>query len=138
MLVRDILALRHLEGGDEHGADVPGSRGTWVSRGTTAATKSARLTPDGRAARALFPALHADLEKQWRARFGGDSVRGLHSSLERMLGQREVLANGLEPYPDGWREQAVRRAHPAVLDDLTARLPHSPMVLHRGGWPDGF
>ena len=107
--------------------------------GTTAGTKSARLTPDGRAARALFPALHADLEEQWYARFGGDTVRGLRSSLERLLGQRDVLANGLEPYPDGWRASKPYVAHTrAVLDDPTARLPHSPMVLHRGGWPDGF
>ena len=107
--------------------------------GTTAGTKSARLTPDGRAARALFPALHADLEKQWCARFGGDTVRGLRSSLERLLAQRDVLANGLEPYPDGWRASKPYVAHTrAVLDDPTARLPHSPMVLHRGGWPDGF
>ena len=33
----------------------------------------------------------------------------------------------LEPYPDGWRA-SVRRP---------ATLPHYPMVLHRGGFPDG-
>jgi hypothetical protein len=38
-----------------------------------------------------------------------------------------LLMQGLEPYPDGWRAQ-VRR--PEVL-------PHYPMVLHRGGYPDG-
>ena len=92
-----------------------------------------------RPARALFPALHADLEKQWCARFGGDTVGGLRSSLERLLGQRDVFANGLEPYPDGWRASKPYVAHTrAVLDDPTARLPHCPMVLHRGGWPDGF
>ena len=37
------------------------------------------------------------------------------------------LMQGLEPYPDGWRAK-VRR--PGVL-------PHYPMVLHRGGYPDG-
>ena len=25
----------------------------------------------------------------------------------------------------------------AVLDDPDDALPHYPMVLHRGGWPDG-
>ena len=96
--------------------------------GTTAATKSARLTPDGRAAGALFPALHADLEKQWRARFGGDTVRGLRSSLERMLGQREVVANGLEPYPDGWRASKPYVGHTrAVLDDR-------PRGCHTARW----
>lgn len=107
--------------------------------GTTAATKSARLTADGRAARALSPALHADLEKQWRARFGGHVVRRLRSSLQRLLGQHDVLAKGLEPYAGGWRASTPYVAHTrAVIDDPAAGLPHSPMVLHRGGWPDGF
>jgi hypothetical protein len=34
---------------------------------------------------------------------------------------------GLEPYPDGWRAK-VRRLEV---------LPYYPMVLHRGGYPDG-
>ncbi len=25
----------------------------------------------------------------------------------------------------------------AMLEDPTRMLPHYPMVLHRGGWPDG-
>ncbi len=107
--------------------------------GTTAATKSARLTPDGRAAKAMAPGLHADLEKRWEARLGGDTVGRLRSSLERLLGQREGLAKGLEPYPDGWRASKPYVAHTrAMIEDPTGRLPHSPMVLHRGGWPDGF
>ena len=107
--------------------------------GTTAATKSARLTPDGRAADAMAPGLHVDLEERWEARFGGDTVRRLRSSLERLLGQRDVLAKGLEPYPDGWRASKPYVAHTrAMIEDPTGRLPHSPMVLHRGGWPDGF
>jgi hypothetical protein len=42
-------------------------------------------------------------------------------------GQPPPLFGGLEPYPDNWRA-LVRR--PDVL-------PHFPMVLHRGGYPDG-
>ena len=34
---------------------------------------------------------------------------------------------GLEPYPDNWRAD-VRPPQ---------ALPHYPMVLHRGGFPDG-
>ncbi len=37
------------------------------------------------------------------------------------------VAAGLVAYPDNWRA-AVRRP---------ATLPHYPMVLHRGGYPDG-
>jgi len=39
----------------------------------------------------------------------------------------EQLLRGIEPYPDNWRA-SVRK--PTVL-------PHFPMVLHRGGYPDG-
>jgi hypothetical protein len=34
---------------------------------------------------------------------------------------------GLEPYPDNWRA----RVKPPLV------LPHYPMTLHRGGYPDG-
>ncbi len=40
---------------------------------------------------------------------------------------RGRLAAGLEPPPGGW---------PASLRS-PATLPHYPMVLHRGGFPDG-
>ena len=50
----------------------------------------------------------------------------------------ERLALGLEPPPGGWRltKRYIEQTK-AVLDDPLAALPHYPMVLHRGGWPDG-
>jgi hypothetical protein len=39
----------------------------------------------------------------------------------------DSLLAGLEPYPDNWRAK-VRKP---------TELPHFPMVLHRGGYPDG-
>jgi hypothetical protein len=44
-------------------------------------------------------------------------------------GTREAsrLFSGLDPYPEGWRAR--------VIEPET--LPHYPMVLHRGGYPDG-
>ena len=56
----------------------------------------------------------------------------------RVQGGRTLLSLGLEPYAGGWRASApyVTRTQ-AVLDDPVAALPHYPMVLHRGGWPDG-
>ena len=52
----------------------------------------------------------------------------LRASLEPLAaGQPPPLFGGLEPYPDNWRAVARR---PDVL-------PHFPMVLHRGGYPDG-
>jgi hypothetical protein len=67
----------------------------------------------------------------WRERFGDDAVSELLSALEPIVvdGTRadSPLFGGLEPYPDGWRAQV-----PAP-----ERLPWFPMVLHRGGYPDG-
>ncbi len=65
------------------------------------------------------------IEDGWRTRFGHDNIRALRELLERMAG--EPLFRGLQPYPDGWRS-SVRKPH---------TLPHFPMVLHRGGFPDG-
>jgi hypothetical protein len=39
----------------------------------------------------------------------------------------DSLLAGLEPYPDNWRAK-IRKP---------TELPHFPMVLHRGGYPDG-
>jgi DNA-binding MarR family transcriptional regulator len=67
----------------------------------------------------------------WRERFGDDAVSGLQSALEPIVGDGtrggSRLFEGLEPYPDGWRAQL-----PAP-----ELLPWFPMVLHRGGYPDG-
>jgi hypothetical protein len=48
------------------------------------------------------------------------------------------LADGLRPSPEGWRAQPpYRRWTEQVLADPAGTLPHYPMVLHRGGFPDG-
>jgi methyltransferase (TIGR00027 family) len=85
----------------------------------------AALTRRGAVAQAAYHELVADIEDTWRDRFGADTVAGLRAGLER-LPVPDLLA-GIEPDPAGWRAQ-VRR--PDVL-------PHYPMVLHRGGYPDG-
>ena len=70
-------------------------------------------------------------EEGWQVRFGKDTIRKLRESLGRLVGepttQLSPLLQGLEPYPDGWRA-SVRTPD---------TLPHYPMVLHRGGFPDG-
>jgi DNA-binding MarR family transcriptional regulator len=87
-------------------------------------TKVARLTSKGREAQDAYPTLLGTLEKRWQERFGKDAIHTLRESLERLFGS---LFRGLEPYPDGWRA-SVRKPD---------TLPHYPMVLHRGGFPDG-
>jgi methyltransferase (TIGR00027 family) len=90
--------------------------------------KVTRLTARGVALRDEYPALAADIERDWRTRFGDAAVTALRQALEPLAtGDPPELFAGLEPYPDGWR---ARTAAPATL-------PHYPMTLHRGGFPDG-
>lgn len=89
-----------------------------------------RLTTRGRFAQQATGKLRDDVEDDWLTRFGTDAVRALRSSLGSLVGDGAAscpLLAGLTPYPDGWRA-AVR---------TPSTLPHYPMVLHRGGYPDG-
>ena len=93
--------------------------------------KLASLTAKGLEAQAAARGLHARLE---RAR----NARRLRKALAGFLAQRAQFSEGLRPYPDGWRARKRYLAQTnAVIDDPVGRLPHYPMVLHRGGWPDG-
>src|SRR5690349_9412989 len=94
--------------------------------------KVARLTPEGLGAQHLYHELTGTIERRWHDRFTPDVTGALRASLEPLTvsqspGQPPVLFGGIEPYPDNWRA-SVRRP---------ATLPHFPMVLHRGGYPDG-
>jgi hypothetical protein len=92
--------------------------------------KVVRLTPKGRVSRDLYADRLNSLEERWRQRFGDDALTGLRASLERLAGSGgpdSPLFAGLEPSPENWRAD-VR---------LPQTLPHFPMVLHRGGYPDG-
>jgi methyltransferase (TIGR00027 family) len=90
--------------------------------------KVARLTPRGLDAQRLYHELTGEIERRWHDRFTPAVTAALLASLEPLAaGQPPPLFGGLEPYPDNWRA-LVRR--PDVL-------PHFPMVLHRGGYPDG-
>jgi DNA-binding MarR family transcriptional regulator len=89
------------------------------------------LTAKGQRARNAYRELVWAIEDRWQARFGNDNIRTLRELLERLAGeptaQLSPLFRGLEPYPDGWRASVPR----------PEGLPHYPMVLHRGGFPDG-
>jgi DNA-binding MarR family transcriptional regulator len=90
--------------------------------------KFTRLTARGVTARDDYPALAADIEAHWRTRFGPNRVTTLRAALEPLTaGDPAPLVAGLAPYPDNWRA----RVRPAAV------LPHYPMTLHRGGYPDG-
>jgi DNA-binding MarR family transcriptional regulator len=104
--------------------------------------KLIRLTPRGRSAQDDYIRLLDATEQRWRQRFGPGPIGTLRRSLLSVIGQRDGgrprLSQGLRPYPGGWRaSKPYLRQTTAVLDDPGAALPHYPMVLHRGGWPDG-
>lgn len=104
-------------------------------------TKLVRLTPMGLKARKNYTQLLVAIEKRWQARFGNAEIGDLRESLEHLVegdGSRgpksdgaapnpSPLFLGLEPYREGWRASVPK----------PETLPHYPMVLHRGGYPDG-
>ena len=93
--------------------------------------KVARLTPRACARSDLYLELLGTVEDRWRHRFGGDAIGALRRPPEALAvgtdGQPPPLFQALEPYPDNWRA-SVRPP---------GMLPYYPMVLHRGGYPDG-
>ena len=94
-------------------------------------SKMLRLTPKGLAALDNYQHLAPEIERRWETRYGEQALLQLRASLEQLIGAPEagaqLLMSGMTPYPDGWRA--------AVPKPET--LPYQPMVLHRGGFPDG-
>jgi hypothetical protein len=90
--------------------------------------KVACLTPRGLDAQRVYPELAGAIERRWHERFTHGETGELRACLEPLVaGDPPPLFAGLEPHPDNWRA-SVRP---------TVTLPHFPMVLHRGGYPDG-
>ena len=90
-----------------------------------------RLTSKGETAQQNAHRQLGATEESWRTRNDGGNVDELRAALLRVVGDgtfvTSPLAPGLVPHPDNWRA-AVRPPE---------TLPHHPMVLHRGGYPDG-
>jgi DNA-binding MarR family transcriptional regulator len=117
----------------EVGPDLSGRRG-----------KVVRPTERGRRARDGRATLTARVEAGWADRFGVAAVGRLRDVLSAVAGHQASeaggpsLALGLKPYPNGWRSRPPYLAQTkAVLRDPAGALPRHPMVLHRGGYPDG-
>jgi hypothetical protein len=100
-----------------------------VVEGAPASKRTVHVTPAGAKLQAEQRRLHTRVGKRWDA--------DLRTSLERILDHPD-LSSGLRPHPTGWRaSKPYAQQTEAVLADPLGRLPHYPMVLHRGGWPDG-
>jgi hypothetical protein len=86
-----------------------------------------RLTDRGLNARRRGLRRVRDRDAAWHERFGDE----LRAALAPLVGDGteagSPLFAGLAPYPRGWRADV----------GPPDRLPWFPMVLHRGGWPDG-
>jgi hypothetical protein len=94
-------------------------------KGMVTVDQLVRLTAAGVKAQTAYRERIAHIEEQWEERFGKPAIGALCEAL--LPFHLELLLRGIEPYPEGWRA-SVRK--PAVL-------PYFPMVLHRGGYPDG-
>jgi DNA-binding MarR family transcriptional regulator len=104
--------------------------------------KAVTLTSAGKDAQAGHIGRLDDVEASWEDMFGKDVVGDLRSSLQairdRPGGEDGALSSGLVTPPGGWRD--AKRYAPltaAFVASPRAGLAHYPMVLHRGGWPDG-
>lgn len=87
------------------------------------------LSPKGVQAHDQYQRRLAAVERNWEERFGAADIERLRTALQEVIGTSpdSALFRGLEPWPEGWRARVGR--------PLT--LPHFPMILHRGGFPDG-
>jgi len=93
--------------------------------------KSLILTAAGRRLEKRCGRLVWEIEERWQACPDREAVVSLRSLLERLAGdafaEQSPLFLGLQPYPECWRASVPKREV----------LPHYPMILHRGGYPDG-
>ncbi len=99
--------------------------------------KLVRLTSKGAELRDHAMKLVETIEHEWHARFGHDPMRRLRVALETIVraegaepdenGNASLLFVGMKPHATGWRARVK----------TPKTLPHFPMVLHRGGYPDG-
>jgi hypothetical protein len=93
--------------------------------------KALTLTAGGQVARQAYLALIPAIESRWRCRFGGQAIDQLHRSLQNLIAESPEellpLMRGLKPQPGNWRSKLPQ----------PETLPHYPLVLHRGGYPDG-
>jgi hypothetical protein len=95
------------------------------------AGKTVRLTPRGLAAQRDALQLLIQVEDRWVHHHGKATIQRLREVLERLVHKSHdgspLLLHGLKPYPGTWR---------ASLPEIQT-LPRFPLVLHRGGHPDG-
>jgi hypothetical protein len=99
--------------------------------------KVVRLNARGVSARERGIARIARIEAELRARLGRQAGDRLWRALEAVVAS-PAFAEGIEPPPTGWRDRPPYAAQTGrLLSDARAALPRHPLMLHRGGYPDG-
>lgn len=91
------------------------------------AERALALTDSGRAA-----------FDDYTARVARADDEHLRAALTALLEQRNALSAGFIPPPGCWRgaKPYLAQTERLIADPISA-LPRHPMILHRGGWPDG-
>lgn len=106
-------------------------KGIAVAEAGPGRAKILRLTTKGRKAEEMHRLLLGTIEERWSESFDKTTMGSLRDDLEALAVDSGTgsspLVRRLEPYPDGWRASVPQ----------PKTLPHYPMVLHRGGFPDG-
>ncbi len=104
------------------GLAVTGKEGRW---------QTVSLTAKGLSAQRVHAEHLTACERAWQEPHDPAAIRAIREVLEPLVATDGStpprLFECLRPYPEGWRA-SVR---PPIA------LPHYPMVLHRGGYPDG-
>jgi hypothetical protein len=89
------------------------------------------LTAAGRSAKTEYGTLARTIEQSWATRFPGDVAARLRSALEQVVVDATLTRSPLAQLvkaPEGcWRSWVK----------VPETLPHFPIILHRGGYPDG-
>jgi DNA-binding MarR family transcriptional regulator len=96
-----------------------------------ARAKVARLTANGLKAQYAYEKRLKKIEQHWRSQFGNAAINSLQDAFRPLVGTGKAadspLFQGLDPDPNCWRASTPK----------SETLLHYPMVLHRGGFPDG-
>lgn len=94
-------------------------------------TKLIALSEKGQRLQHNSRELMHSLEDSWRTRFGEDTIGSLRKVLESFVGDGtpdgSPLFRRLKPHAGNWRAFAPQ----------PEAIPRYPMILHRGGFPDG-
>ena len=93
--------------------------------------KQASLSDKGREALDAYRQQTVAVEERAGEQFGEHTIANLRAALEPIVGDGDY---GTSPLAPGL---AATGEHLAGVDETAHDAPHHPLVLHRGGYPDG-